>query len=125
MSKLEKIFYLVFITVFVLFCVQCTSKVSSHIEHQKFLNKEETVLIENVVWEITYIDPPKHFWISIKNDRGEVIENTGRRKHCNKWRSIKVGSKHLFRTKYYTKPNSESPDKVYVKVLDSRKVCDF
>lgn len=87
------------------------------------MNQEETVSIQYVKWQVTYVDPPKHFWVNIQNDKGEVLKGVARRKHCNRWRDVLVGSHYLFKTKYYKKPNSDLPNKVYVKILDGSDLC--
>jgi len=93
------------------------SALKEHAEEQRFINQEDVDKVVVEEWQLTYIDRPKYFWVSLKNDDGEVIKKTGNRKHCNKWRTHNIGDRHLFNTVYYTKPNSLNPTTTYVKVV--------
>ncbi len=39
------------------------------------------------------IDPPKHFYIDVITDDGEVHKHVYVSKHCNTWRSLQIGQK--------------------------------
>lgn len=67
---------------------------------ERELPKIKSVKLEQYV--VTHVDQPKHFWVNLKHlDTGFVFERTARRKHCNKWREMPVGSVILVETYHY------------------------
>ncbi len=54
---------------------------------------EETARYRNT-YEVIGIDPPKHFYLDLKNVKtGIVHRQVYVSKHCNNWRKLKIGSK--------------------------------
>lgn len=62
----------------------------------------ELLKVEYQEYAIVSIDPPKHFWVDIKDLKsGTIFHRTGRSKHCNNYRKWRLGDKIVVRTKYY------------------------
>lgn len=43
--------------------------------------------------ELVGVDPPKHFYVDLKDQEGRVYRKVYVSKHFNDWRSLKMGTK--------------------------------
>lgn len=49
------------------------------------------VTVEHADVEVTEIDPPKHYRITMKDTNGYIIKSSS--KHCSDWQNVKVGDR--------------------------------
>lgn len=55
---------------------------------------QETTLVNSgqKVFTILEIDPPKHVYVDLKDEKGQIYKHVYVSKHCNNWRQIVLGS---------------------------------
>ena len=55
---------------------------------------QETKLVSSSqkTFTILEIDPPKHVYVDLKDEKGQVYKHVYVSKHCNNWRQIVLGS---------------------------------
>lgn len=56
-------------------------------------NHGELVETTTQTFEVTHVDPPKHFRVTLKNvDSGQVFEDVYVSKRCSRWKEVPVGT---------------------------------
>ena len=72
-------------------------------------------------YEITAIDPPKRFYVSVRDvETGEVSEKIYVSKRCSSWQKLEIGSQWTFQEKTYRKDDGTTFTGVSVSGLCDR-----
>ena len=80
---------------------------------------EETARYRNT-YEIIGINPPKHFYLDLKNVKtGVVHKHVYVSKHCNDWRKLKIGSRWDL-----TEVDYKRGERYGTKILNMSSICD-
>lgn len=65
-------------------------------------------------YEVVGINPPKHFYLDLKDKKtGHLFNHVYVSKHCNNWRNLKLGSVYSFKEVIY---KFEKKPERYVKI---------
>lgn len=72
------------------------------------------------VYEVMAINPPKHFYVDLKNIKtGVVNEHVYISKHCNVWKQLPLHSRWVL-----TEVEYQRGDKYYTRIIGTRALCD-
>lgn len=77
----------------------------------------EKISSEQKSFTILAIDPPKHVYVDLKDENGQEYKHVYVSKHCNKWRTIVIGSKINLEVAQYKKG-----EETWSKII-ARPVC--
>ena len=79
----------------------------------------DELAIEDRIFEVVEINPPKRYYVTLRDLKsGEVFE-VYVSKRCSTWRELKIGSHVTLERITYEKPSGE----LYYRYTDVRKLC--
>lgn len=82
--------------------------------------KDKVVDIQDKMYEVVEIKPPKHFYITLKDvETGEIYKRLYVSKRCSSWKKLEKGSQWAFREFTY-----EGKKGQYKKVEVDSTFCD-
>lgn len=56
---------------------------------------------ETKTFTIEALDPPKHVYADLRDDKGTFFKRVYVSKHCNRWKEIKIGSSIVLTVNHY------------------------
>lgn len=67
------------------------------------LTMERPALVgsEKKTFIIEALDPPKHVYADLRDDKGTLLKRVYVSKHCNRWQEIKLGSSIVLTVNHY------------------------
>lgn len=82
---------------------------------------DKTIVESTTIKTYTIVDikRPKHFRVSLQDERGRIFQTVAVSKHCNRWREVKLGTVVQLPTSIMTK---ESGKERWIDI-EARSIC--